>query len=239
MVVVRTLFFIHSKINSLYANFISLFFLCSHLFILIFFCWENKLIHFFLFAAFYLHSNFIHFSCSFYCLSNISIKKKCIFASSFEWFYFRTMSKEGDTNDFIRPLVLSLMTIINYNWNSDIFIKSIHMGLFLCFATKNQYAASDASHFGKMFTFSKKLYIHRIDRDRINIWICKNHKSIMFMPMAIFNLIYWYILNKNGNKNKLFTIFPCRWLCSSMQRVKILYFTANNRTLISGKIEPN
>lgn len=27
-------------------------------------------------------------------------------------------------------MVLSLMTIINYNWNSDIFIKSIHVSVF-------------------------------------------------------------------------------------------------------------
>lgn len=38
--------------------------------------------------------------------------------------------KRSNTNEIVRPLVLSLMTIINYNWNSDIFIKSIRMNVF-------------------------------------------------------------------------------------------------------------
>lgn len=42
----------------------------------------------------------------------------------------RYRGKKNQTNDFIRPLVLSLMTIINYNWNSDIFIKLIHVSVF-------------------------------------------------------------------------------------------------------------
>ena len=79
----------------------------------------------------------IHFSCSFYCLSNISIKMYfCMFVRCISFFHFfsenEIQKKKMLPNEEERikykwlhsPFgLISLMTIINYNWNSDIFIK--------------------------------------------------------------------------------------------------------------------
>lgn len=53
----------------------------------------------------------------------------CMFCEKFYQSKGKQEQEKGNTNDFIRPLVLSLMTIINYNWNIDIFIKLIRMNV--------------------------------------------------------------------------------------------------------------